>query len=259
MYNTLKYEVNDGLAVVTVNRPKSLNALNTEVLDELYECFCAIEKDDAVRAVIVTGEGDKSFVAGADISQMAEYSAIEGRDMMAKGHRTMNKIESTPKAVIAAVNGYALGGGCELAMACDIRVASDKAIFGQPEVGLGIIPGFGGTVRMPKLVGKGMAKYIIMTNDKIKADEALRIGLVEKVVPAEELMAEAEKIARMIMAQGPIAIAQAKTAIDGEFDIDMQNAGRLEVEAIGMCFSTEDQKEGMRAFLEKRPAEFKNK
>ena len=258
MYNTLKYEVNDGLAVVTVNRPKSLNALNTEVLDELYNCFEAIGKDDEVKAVILTGEG-RAFVAGADISQMVSMSAIEGRDMMARGHRTMNMIESTPKAVIAAVNGFALGGGCELAMACDIRIAAETAIFGQPEVGLGIIPGFGGTIRMAKLVGKGMAKYLIMSNDKIDGKEAHRIGLVEKVVPLEELMAEAEKVARMVMAQGPIAIAQAKKAIDAEFDIDMMSAGTIEVQASGVCFATEDQTEGMTAFLEKRPAEFKNK
>ena len=258
MYNTLKYELKDGLAFVTVNRPESLNALNTEVLKELYECFDAIDKDPEVKAVVVTGEG-RSFVAGADISEMVNLGQEEGAAMMAQGHKTMTRIESTSKAVIAAVNGFALGGGCELAMACDIRVASEKAIFGQPEVGLGIIPGFGGTVRMPKLVGKGMAKYVIMTNDKLNAQEALRIGLVEKVVAPEELLAEAERIARMTMAQGPFAIAQAKKAIDAEFDIELPAASEMEVKLIGECFATEDQTEGMKAFLEKRPAEFKNK
>jgi len=258
MYNTLKYELNDGLAVVTVNRPESLNALNTEVLQELYACFDAIDKDEAVKAVIVTGEG-RSFVAGADISEMVNLGQAEGAAMMAQGHKTMTRIESCSKPVIAAVNGFALGGGCELAMACDIRVASEKAIFGQPEVGLGIIPGFGGTVRMPKLVGKGMAKYVIMTNDKLKADEAYRIGLVEKIVAHDDLMEEAKRIAGMIMAQGPFAISQAKKAIDGEFDIELPAASDMEVQFIGECFATEDQTEGMKAFLEKRPAEFKNK
>ena len=171
MYKNIKYEINEGLAAVTVNRPEALNALNMDVLDELYDVFGKIASDDEVRAVIVTGEG-RSFVAGADIAQMSKLSPLEGRMMMQKGHDVMNRIEQLPKAVIAAVNGFALGGGCELAMACDIRIASEKAKFGQPEVGLGIIPGFGGTQRLSRLVGKGMAEYLILTAEMIDAAEA---------------------------------------------------------------------------------------
>lgn len=258
MYNTLKYEVNDGLATVTVSRPEALNALNTTVLDELAQVFTEIENDESVKAVILTGEG-KSFVAGADIAQMRDLPPEDAHEMMAKGHDVMYKIENLPKAVIAAVNGFALGGGCELAMSCDIRIASEKAKFGQPEVGLGIIPGFGGTLRLAKLVGKGMAKYLILTAEMIGAGEAKEIGLVEKVVPPEELMEEAEKIARVIMTKAPIAIKEAKYAIDTEFEMEMKAASQVEIDAITRCFETEDQKEGMTAFLEKRPAEYKNK
>ena len=258
MYENLKYEVNDGLAFVTINRPKALNALNTDVLNELDQVFTAIEADDAVKAVIVTGEG-RSFVAGADIAQMKELTPLEAQAMMARGHSVMHKIESLPKPVIAAVNGFALGGGCELAMACDIRIASEKALFGQPEVGLGIIPGFGGTIRLAKLVGKGMAKYLIMAAVNIKADEAYRIGLVEKIVAPEDLMTEAEALARSIMTKAPIAVRQAQMAIDNEFDMDERAASRLEVEAITTCFSSEDRAEGMGAFLEKREPKFRNR
>ena len=217
-----------------------------------------IKADKDIRGLIITGAG-RSFVAGADIAAMSVMNEEEGFNFGVYGNGVFRKIELLDIPVIAAVNGFALGGGCELAMACDIRIAAETAIFGQPEVGLGIIPGFGGTIRMAKLVGKGMAKYLIMSNDKIDGKEAHRIGLVEKVVPLEELMAEAEKVARMVMAQGPIAIAQAKKAIDAEFDIDMMSAGTIEVQASGVCFATDDQTEGMTAFLEKRPAEFKNK
>ena len=258
MYNTLKFEVVDGLATVTVSRPEALNALNTTVLDELSAMFSEIENDVNVMAVILTGEG-KSFVAGADIAQMKDLSPQEANAMMVKGHDVMYKIENLSKPVIAAVNGFALGGGCELAMSCDIRIASEKAKFGQPEVGLGIIPGFGGTVRLPKLVGKGMAKYLILTAEIIGAEEAKNIGLVEKVVSAEELIAEAEKIARTIMTKAPIALKEAKYSIDTAYDLEMKAASTVEVDAITRCFETEDQTEGMTAFLEKRPAEYKNK
>ena len=258
MYENIKYEVNDGLAIVTINRPKALNALNTDVLNELDAAFTEIENDDAVKAVIVTGEG-RSLVAGADIAQMSSLNAMEGRAMMAKGHAVMNKIENCPKAVVAAVNGFALGGGCELSMACDIRIASSKAKFGQPEVGLGIIPGFGGTQRLSRLVGKGMAEYLILTAEIIGAEEALRIGLVERVVEPEELMEVAEKTARTIASKAPIAIKMAKSALNNGFEMDIKSASILEIESIALCFATEDQKEGMKAFLEKRPAEFQNK
>lgn len=258
MFNTLKYEVNEGLAIVTVSRPEALNALNTDVLDELKKVFTEIANDSEVKAVILTGDG-KAFVAGADIAQMKDLKPAEAHDMMAKGHDVMFTIEQLPKPVIAAVNGFALGGGCELAMSCDIRIASEKAKFGQPEVGLGIIPGFGGTVRLPKLVGKGMAKYLILSAEIIGAEEAKAIGLVEKVCAPEELMAEAEKLARTIMSKAPIALKEAKFVIDKAFDIEMDKASTVEIDGITRCFETEDQTEGMTAFLEKRPAEYKNK
>ncbi len=258
MFESLKYEVKEGIAYVTVNIPKSLNALSTKVLEELQEAFENVEKDPDVQAAILTGAG-KAFVAGADISQMVDLTGIEGQEMMKQGAKVMNYIESVSKPVIAAVNGYALGGGCELAMACDIRVASTKAQFGQPEVNLGIIPGFGGTQRLPKLVGKGMGKYMIMTADYINAEEALRIGLVEKVTEADELIAACEKIARTIMEKAPIAVKAAKTAINAGIMLDVETGVRLEGEACGAPFCSEDRKEGMRAFLEKRNAEFKNK
>ena len=250
--------VGKNIAYVTVNRPKAMNALNMDVLHELYDVFTKIEDDSDVRAVILTGEG-RAFVAGADISQMNQLNAIEGRQMMTMGHKVMNLIESIEKPVIAAVNGFALGGGCELSMACDIRIASEKAKFGQPEVGLGIIPGFGGTQRLARLVGKGMAKYLIMTAEMIPAAEAFRIGLVEKVVPAEELMTEAEKLAKTIASKAPIAIATAKTAINNGYDMDMKSASRFEIETFTAAFGSDDKAEGMAAFLEKRQPEFKNR
>ena len=258
MYENLIYEKKSGIAYITVNRPKALNALNSALLDELYFAFDDAAKDDEVNAVILTGEG-KAFVAGADISEMNNLTAIEGKAMMAKGHAVMNNIESLGKPVIAAVNGFALGGGCELAMACDIRIASENAKFGQPEVNLGIIPGFGGTQRLPRLVGKGMGKYLIMTGEMISAEEAKIIGLVEKVVPADELISTAEKVAQTIMGKAPIAIAAAKSVIDTGYSLDILTASRLEIEAVAAPFASDDRKEGMTAFLEKRPANFKNK
>jgi enoyl-CoA hydratase len=258
MFETLKYEVKDGIAYVTVNRPKSLNALSTEVLDELIAAFDKLDKDPEVQIAILTGEG-RAFVAGADISQMVNLTGIEGQDMMKQGAKVMNFIENISKPVIGAINGFALGGGCELAMACDIRVASEKAQFGQPEVNLGIIPGFGGTVRLPKLVGKSMAKYLIMTADMIGAEEAKSIGLVEKVVAPEALMEECEKIAKTIMSKAPIAISVAKTVINNAYSLDYRAGSALEVEGFVAPFASEDKKEGMTAFLEKRAAEFKNK
>ena len=258
MYENIKYEVNEGIGYVTINRPKALNALNMDVLTDLYAAFTEIEADEAVKAVIVTGEG-KAFVAGADIAQMSQLNALGGREMMIMGHKVMNLIESVEKPVIAAVNGFALGGGCELAMACDIRIASEKAKFAQPEVGLGIIPGFGGTQRLARLVGKGMAKYMIMTAEMISAAEAYRIGLVEKVAAPEELMDEAVKVAKTIASKSPIAIATAKSAINNGFDMDMKSASKFEIETFTAAFGSEDKTEGMAAFLEKRAPEFKNK
>ena len=258
MFETIKYEVKDNIAYVTVNRPEALNALNPQVLDELYECFTLFENNPDTAVAILTGEG-RAFVAGADIVAMSTMSTMEGRNIGIKGHKLMNYMESIEKPIIAAVNGFALGGGCELAMACDIRIASTKATFGQPEVGLGIIPGFGGTQRLPRLVGRGMAKYMIYTGDPIKADEAYRIGLVEKVVKPDELISTSEEIANKIASKAQLAIGLAKTAINDGFNLDMKIASKLEIESFGELFSTEDQKEGMAAFLNKKAAVFKKK
>lgn len=258
MFETLRYEIKDGIAYVTIDRPKAMNALSAEVLSELKTVFEQIENDPEAKVVILTGAG-KAFVAGADIAQMVAYTGVEGQEVIRKGSKIINYIESLDKPVIAAVNGFALGGGCELAMACDIRIASEKAKFGQPEVNLGIIPGFGGTQRLPKLVGKGMSKYMIMTGEYIDAAEAYRIGLVEKVVAPEELMATCEALARTIMSKAPIAIKNAKIAINNGIMLDANTSIALESEAFGTPFCSEDRIEGMTAFLEKRAAEFKNK
>ena len=258
MYENLKYELKENIAYVTVNRPEALNALNRDVLKDLKAAFTAAENDEAVQAVILTGEG-RAFVAGADISQMVGLSGLEGYEMMKEGAEVMDFIENIGKPVIGAINGFALGGGCELAMACDIRIASEAAKFGQPEVNLGIIPGFGGTQRLPRLVGKGMGKYLIMTAEVIKAEEALRIGLVEKVVPADELMATCEKIAKTIMSKAPIAIRAAKTAVNTGIMLDVRTGVEFETATSATPFCSDDRIEGMTAFLEKRPAAFKNK
>lgn len=258
MFETIKYETKDGIVLITVNRPQALNALNPQVLDELHKAFEQFEADENADVAILTGEG-RAFVAGADIVAMSTMSTLEGRNLGIKGHKLMNYMENIEKPIIAAVNGFALGGGCELAMACDIRVASSKAKFGQPEVGLGIIPGFGGTQRLPRLVGRGMAKYLIFTADTIDADEALRIGLVEKVVEPDALMDEVCGIAKKISAKAQLAIGLAKSAINDGYNLDMKIASKIEIESFGQLFSTEDQKEGMSAFLNKTNATFKKK
>jgi enoyl-CoA hydratase len=257
-YDTLVCEVKDGVAVLKVNRPEALNALNTVVLDELKDAFEAAGSDDSVKVVILTGEG-RSFVAGADIAQMESLDAMSLRDYFLKGIDVMNLIDDLAKPVIAAVNGFALGGGCELAMACDIRLASDKAKFGQPEVNLGIMPGFGGTQRLSRLVGKGMANYLIMTAEIIGADEAHRIGLVEKVYPAAELLAEADKLARLIMAKSPIGVSRSLLAIGRGAETDLKTGLVIETEAAAGTAASEDRLIGMRAVLEKTKAEFTGK
>ena len=258
MYQTIKYEVNEKVAKVTINRPEALNALNSTVLDELFDVFQEIDKDANVRCVIVTGEG-RSFVAGADIAEMSTLNPVEGKRFAQKGHKLMNFIEKTEKPVIAAVNGFALGGGCELAMACDIRLASSKALFGQPEVGLGITPGFGGTQRLSKIVGPGNAALLILTAQNIKADEALRIGLVQKVYEPEQLMEEAEKLAKVIAGNAPVAVMACKTLMNKGYGLDLFSGCALEAEGFGVCFGTEDQKEGMKAFLNKGKYEYQGK
>lgn len=251
-------EINEGIAFITINRPNALNALNEALLDELIEVFINVKNNRDVKTIILTGKG-KAFVSGADIAEMYELTPVEGRALMMKGHSVMNLIESMEKPVIAAINGFTLGGGCELAMACDIRISSERARFGQPEVNLGIIPGFGGTQRLSRLVGKGMAKYLIMTAEIISAEEALRIGLVERVVPAEELMGNAIKVAKTIMSKAPYAVSVAKSVINNGISLDMKSACTLEIESFTAPFSSDDKREGMAAFLEKRKPHFTNK
>ncbi len=258
IYDNLLYKVKDNIALIIINRPKALNALNTETLNELVNAIEEVQNDKEIKAAIITGEG-RAFVAGADIAQMKALTTVKGREMTILGQRVFDKIENIDKPVIAAVNGFALGGGCELAMACDIRIASEKAKFGQPEVNLGIIPGYGGTQRLPRLVGKGMAKYLIYTGEMIDAAEAYRIGLVQKVVAPEELVDKAVDVAKTIMSKAPIAIKMAKHAINNGLNLDLHSGIAYEAEAYTTTFSTEDRVEGMTAFAEKREADFKNK
>ncbi len=255
-FTNLLLEIEAGIAVVTVNRPAALNALSATLLEELSSAFGLLRDDPRVACVILTGAGPKAFVAGADIAAMQPLDAVTAASFARLGHSLMNRIETFPKPVIAAVNGFALGGGCELAMACDIRLASDNARFGQPEVNLGVIPGFGGTLRLARLVGKGRAKELIFTGDMIDAAEACRIGLANRVVAADQLLAEAKKLAAKIAAKGPLAVRFAKEAIDSGLEMDQDRAGRFEADLFGLCFASADQKEGMTAFLEKRPAKF---
>ena len=244
-------EVKDKIAVITINRPEALNALNSQVLDDLGAAFDSIDVN-VVRAVVLTGAGDKSFVAGADIGEMSTLTKAEGEAFGKKGNDVFRKIEEFPLPVIAAVNGFALGGGCEISMSCDIRICSDNAVFGQPEVGLGITPGFGGTQRLARLIGAGMAKQLIYTARNIKADEAYRIGLVNAVYPQEELLAAAEKMASQIAANAPIAVRACKKAINDGLQTDIDAALVIEEKLFGSCFETEDQKEGMANFLRKK-------
>ena len=247
----IDYEVEGAVGIITINRPKALNALNADVLTELEQTFDAVDLK-TVRCLILTGAGDKSFVAGADIGAMSTMSKEEGKAFGKKGNDIFLKIEKFPIPVIAAINGFALGGGNELAMSCDIRICSENAIFGQPEVGLGITPGFGGTQRLARLVGAGIAKQLIYTAKNIKADEAYRIGLVNAVYPQEQLMDEAMKMAETIAAQAPIAVRNCKQAInEGLDEEDMDKAIRVEERLFGSCFETEDQLSAMANFLEK--------
>jgi enoyl-CoA hydratase len=248
----------DKIAVLTINRPRALNALNSETLKELELAIDEITSDDQIYAVILTGEG-KAFVAGADITEMKDLDVMGGRRFGNLGNKVFRKLETLEKPIIAAVNGFALGGGCELAMACDIRIASSKAKFGQPEVGLGITPGFGGTQRLPRLVGLGMAKELIYTAKIIGAQEAFRIGLVNKVVEPEDLLIEAKALANTIAGQAPIAVSFCKAAINKGTQMDIDTALSYESELFGECFSTEDQKNGMIAFTLKKEKCFKNK
>ena len=247
------YEVDGAVGTITINRPKALNALNSQVLDELNATLDAVDLD-TVRCSILTGAGEKSFVAGADIGEMSTLTKAEGEAFGKKGNDVFLKLEHFPIPVIAAVNGFALGGGCEISMSCDIRICSENAVFGQPEAGLGITPGFGGTQRLARLVSPGMAKQLIYTARNIKADEAYRIGLVNAVYPLEELLPAAQKMAAGIAKQAPIAVRNCKKAINEGLQVDMDQAIVVEEKAFGSCFETEDQKAGMGNFLEKDKA-----
>lgn len=258
-YENILFEKADGIGKITINRPKAANALNEATVTELQDVVNKIAKDAEVKVVIVTGAGPKFFVAGADIKEMQALTAPQGRTWGQFGQDVFTKLENIPQPVIAAINGFALGGGCELSMACDIRIAVEGAKFGQPEVGLGITPGFGGTQRLPRLVGKGRAKELLYTAKMIDAQEAYRIGLVNQVVPAEELMAAAEKMAKKIMSNAPVAVQLCKAAVNKGIESDLITGISYEGEVFGLCFATADQKEGMGAFTEKRKPAFAGK
>lgn len=259
MYNTIIVEIARRIACVTINRPDKLNAFNAQAKAELKQAFEIIKNDSSVDVVILTGAGEKAFVAGTDIKELTELDTESGKGFSEDGQAVFNLIENLGKPVIAAVNGYALGGGTELALACHIRIASENAKFGQPEVNLGIIPGYGGTQRLARLVGKGRAMELILTGDQIDAQEAYRIGLVNKVVPQAELMKTAEVVAQKILSKGQLAIRFALKAVNMTAETNLTDGQALEASLFGLCCETEDFKEGTKAFLEKRKPEFKNK
>jgi len=256
-FSTLLFDVRDGIAVITVNRPDKLNALNAEVISELGEAVDTVRRDAAIRAAIVTGAGPKSFVAGADIGEFLKVDGAGARRLSEKGSGIFRSIEKSAKPYLAAVNGFALGGGCELAMACHVRLASENARFGQPEVKLGIIPGYGGTVRLPRLIGKGRALELLMSGGMIDAKEAYRIGLVNQVHPAEQLLAEADKLLRSFLANAPLAIAATIEMANLQEGMQLDDALALESTSFAVLFQSADAKEGTRAFIEKRPPGFR--
>ncbi len=258
-FANILFEVQNKIAFVTINRPDKLNALNDATLDELEQCFNSIKKDGAINVAVITGRGEKAFVAGADISELHNLDVVSGKTFAEKGQQVFNLIEKLGKPVIAAVNGYALGGGCELALACHIRLASERAKFGQPEVNLGIIPGYGGTQRLTRLLNSGIASELILTGDPIDANEAFRIGLVSKVYPAEELMGKAAELAEKISSKGQVAVRMALRSIVSCDDLPDSEGQNLESSLFSICCGTEDFKEGTLAFLEKRKSNFKNR
>ncbi len=255
-YETLLYEKREGIGYVTINRPQKLNALNHTVMADLEACFSALGADPEVRVAILTGSGDKAFVAGADINELAVQTPISAKQSAIRGQRVFSLIENLGKPVIAAVNGFALGGGCELAMACTLRIASENAQFGQPEVKLGIVPGYAGTQRLARLVGRARALELILTGDRIEAQEACRIGLANRVVPQTDLISTAEALARKIMANAPLAVKFSIEAVNHGTEMTQAEGERLEANLFALCCATTDMKEGMKAFLEKRAAKF---
>ncbi len=256
-YNTLIFDVTDGMATITLNRPKSLNALNAELLHELRELLEHVSENEDIRVLIFTGAGEKAFVAGADISELAEFNALEGKQFAANGHDIMARIQNLTIPVIAAVNGFALGGGLELALACDFIYASENAKFGLPEITLGIIPGFGGTQRLPRIVGKNLAKEMIFTGRTISAEEGREMGFINKVLPLETLMEEVRKTAAAIAAKGRFSLHAAKQAVNRGMDVDLATACAVETDAFALCLVSEDAREGTNAFLQKRKPDFK--
>ncbi|HVO66784.1 MAG TPA: enoyl-CoA hydratase-related protein [Syntrophales bacterium] len=255
-YKNLLFAVEDGIATITFNRPKALNAMNTETFKELRDAATRCKDDEGIKALVLTGAGEKAFVAGADISEMQNSRPKEALMFMELGHETLRLIETLPKPSIAAVNGFALGGGTEITMSCDIRFASEAARFGQPEILIGLIPGWGGTQRLPRLIGMGRAKELIMSGEMIDAKRAYEIGLVNRVFPADQLLPETMKFARKLAGMPAFAIKMAKHSMNFGYDLALDNANRLEMECCTQCFSTDDQKEGMKAFLEKRKPVF---
>jgi enoyl-CoA hydratase len=258
-FENLLYEKKNGIAYVTLNRPKVLNALSHKTWENLQAAFEDARDDDAVRGVILTGAGDKAFIAGADISELAHVSAVEAEQSSAFGQKVLNLIENLCKPVIAAINGFALGGGCETAMACTIRIASENAKFGQPEVNLGLIPGGGGTQRLPRLIGKGRALQLILSGDMISAQEAYRIGLANEIVPAAELIPRAEAILKRIFSNAPLAVKFSLEAVNNGLETTMAEGLSLEASLFGLCAGTDDKKEGTSAFLEKRKPQFQGR
>ncbi len=255
-YQTLLFDKRNGIAYVTVNRPEKLNALNHQVMTELLDCFKTLHTDDEVRVVILTGSGEKAFVAGADINELAKQTPVEGKALAQFGQRVFYLIENLGKPVIAAINGFALGGGCELAMACTLRIAAETARIGQPEVKLGLIPGYAGSQRLPRLIGKSRALELILTGEPVTAPEAHRLGLVNQVVPAAELPAAAERLAQKIIVNAPLAVKFALEAVNHGMEMTATEGQVLEATLFGLCCTTADMNEGTLAFLEKRPAKF---
>jgi enoyl-CoA hydratase/carnithine racemase len=255
-YQSLLLESRDGVAIVTINRPEKLNALNEKVMEELDACFTALGSDDAVRGVILTGSGEKAFVAGADIAELAQQSPVGGKEKSIRGQRVLDKIENLGKPVIAAVNGFALGGGCELAMACHLRIAAEHAKLGTPEVKLGLMCGYAGTQRLSRLVGKGRALEILLSGEALDAAEAYRIGLVNRVVAKDKLLTEAEALLRKMIANAPVSLRFSLEAVNAGLEMPFAEAQYLEATLFGLLCTTSDMKEGTAAFLEKRPAKF---
>ena len=258
-YKNLLFEIEDGIATITINRPDKLNALNDTTIRELGRAAEEVRSRDEVRGAILTGAGSKAFVAGADIAELAQMGPIDGIEVSRLGQRVFRAIELSRKPMVAAVNGFALGGGCELALACHLRIASENAKFGLPEVKLGIIPGYGGTIRLPRIVGKGRALELVLTGEMIDATEAHRIGLANRVVPPDELQGAARELMTTILRNGPVALGLAIESVTRGLEMDTDDASALESNSFGLLAATEDMREGMSAFLEKRRAEFRGK